>query len=193
MELRAAKNIIPPRFVFPLVIESIKEVISGQPFAPTEKSSALWEDFSTKVGALSSIDAAIRASLLAEARAALVEVVGPAYEKLIKVLVAQQQIATDDDGVWKFADGLDYYAFALRGSTTTQLTAAEIHQLGLSEVARIHQDMAAIMQQVGFKGDRQAFLNSSKRTRSFIIPRPRRGKQPILNARIKSSTRCAPA
>ena len=104
VELRAAKNIIPPRFVFPLVIESIKEVISGQPFVPTEKSSALWEDFSTKVGALSSIDAATRVSLLAEARAALVEVVGPAYEKLIKVLVAQQQIATDDDGVWGLAD-----------------------------------------------------------------------------------------
>ena len=180
VELRAAKNIIPPRFVFPLVIESIKEVISGQPFVPTEKSSALWEDFSTKVGALSSIDAATRASLLAEARAALVEVVGPAYEKLIKVLVAQQQIATDDDGVWKFADGLDYYAFALRGSTTTQLTAAEIHQLGLSEVARIHQDMAAIMQQVGFKGDRQAFFKFIKEDPQFYYPTTPAGKAAYL-------------
>jgi hypothetical protein len=180
VKLRETKNIIPPRFVFPLVIDSIKEVISGQPFEQTAKSSALWEDFSTKVGALTSIDAATRASLLAEARAALLEAVGPAYQKLLEALSAQQQLATDDDGVWKFADGLEYYAFALRGSTTTQLTAAEIHQLGLREVARIHHDMAAIMQQVGFKGDLQAFFKFIKEDPQFYYPTTPAGKAAYL-------------
>ena len=180
VRIRETKNIIPPRFVFPLVADSIKEVISGQPFDSSAKQSALWEDFEGKVGALKDVDAATREKLLAEARAALIGSVKPAYERLLSVLAAQQKIATDDDGAWKFAGGLDYYAFALRGSTTTNMTADEIHRLGLSEVARIHQDMKAIMAKVGFKGDRQAFFKFIKEDPQFYYPTTPEGKAAYL-------------
>ncbi|MEI6235435.1 MAG: DUF885 domain-containing protein [Planctomycetota bacterium] len=176
MRICETKNIIPPRFVFPLVIDSVKDVISGQPFDASTKKSALWEDFEGKVGTLKDVDAATKQALLADARAALTGAVQPAYEKLLKVLAAQEKIATDDDGVWKFPDGLDYYAFALRGATTTQLTADEIHRLGLNEVARIHRDLDAIMVKVGFKGDRAAFFKFIKEDPQFYYPTTPEGK-----------------
>jgi len=180
VRIREAKNIIPPRFVFPLVIDSIKEVISGQPFDHSAKPSALWEDFTGKVGALKDVDAATRDQLLADGRAALTDAVKPAYEKLLAVLEAQQKIATDDDGAWKFDEGLDYYNFALRSTTTTRMTADEIHQLGLSEVARIHHDMEAIMAKVGFKGDLKAFFKFIKEDPQFYYPTTPEGKAAYL-------------
>ena len=176
VKISESKNIIPPRFVFPFVIDSAKEVISGQPFDTSIKKSALWEDFEGKVGKLKDVDAATKQTLLADARAALTGAVQPAYEKLLTVLAAQQKIATDDDGVWKFTDGLEYYAFVLRGATTTELTADEIHRLGLSEVARIHRDIEAIMAKVGFKGDRAAFFKFVKEDPQFYYPTTPEGK-----------------
>ena len=180
VKIRETKNIIPPRFVFPLVIDSVKEVISGQPFDASARKSALWEDFEGKVGTLKEADAATKEKLLAEARAALIETVQPAYERLLAVLAAQQKIATDDDGIWKVAEGDEFYAFALRGSTTTRMTAEQIHQLGLSEVARIHRDMQAIMTKVGFKGDLQAFFKFIKEDPQFYYPTTPEGKAAYL-------------
>ncbi len=180
VKIRETKHIIPPRFVLPLVIDSIKEVISGQPFDGSAKQSALWEDFAGKVGALKDIDAATKDRLLADGRAALTGTVKPAYEKLIGVVEAEQKLANDDDGVWKFAEGQEFYAYALRGATTTNLTADEIHQLGLSEVARIHRDMEAIMTKVGFKGDLKAFFKFIKEDPQFYYPTTPEGKAAYL-------------
>jgi len=180
VKIRETKNIIPPRFVFPLVVDSVKEVISGQPFDNSAKKSALWEDFEGKVGALKDVDAATKEKLLADARAALLEAVKPAYERILAVLSAQQKIATDDDGAWKFSEGDEFYAYALRGATTTRMTADQIHQLGLSEVARIHRDMQAIMTKVGFKGDLKAFFKFIKEDPQFYYPTTPEGKAAYL-------------
>jgi len=180
VQVREAKHIMPPRFVFPLVADSVKEVIGGQPFDQSDKKSALWEDFSNKVGALKDVDAATKDALLADARAALTGAVLPAYQRLLAELAAEEQVATDDDGVWKLPDGGEFYAFALRGSTTTNMTADEIHQLGLSEVARIHHDMQAIMQQVGFQGDLKAFFKYIKEDPKFYYPTTPEGKAAYL-------------
>ena len=180
VRVRETKNIVPPRFVFPLVLDSIHEVISGQPFDDSAKKSALLEDIEGKVGALKDADAATKAKLLGDARAALTEAVKPAYQKLIAVVEAQQKIATDDDGAWKFAEGADFYNFALRGATTTRLTADEIHELGLREVARIHREMEAIMVKVGFQGDLQAFFKYIKEDPKFYYPTTPEGKAAYL-------------
>jgi uncharacterized protein (DUF885 family) len=55
--------------------------------------------------------------------------------------------------VHQFKGGLDYYQYRLNSITTTEMTADDIHQLGLEEVKRIHKEMKNIMQQVGFKGN----------------------------------------
>jgi uncharacterized protein (DUF885 family) len=176
VKIRESRNIMPPRFVLGLVIDSCREVMSGEPFDNSGKKSALLEDFEGKVGALKDVDAATRQQLLADARAALTSGVNPAYVKIIAVMEAQQKIATDDDGVWKLPEGSDFYNFALHRETTTRLTAEEVHQLGLREVARIHHDMEAIMRQVGFKGDLQAFFKYIKEDPQFYYPTTSEGK-----------------
>ncbi len=153
-----AHGILPPRFVFPMMIESCRDLITGAPFDDKPAKSALWEDFGAKVGALKDVDDKTRARLLAAARAALLEAVKPAYERLIALFTAQEKRATDDDGVWKLPAGRDYYDYMLRTQTTTTLPADEIHETGLREVARIHADMEAVKARMGFKGDLKAFL-----------------------------------
>lgn len=176
VNVRATLQIVPPRFVFPLVMDSIREIISGQPFDNSEKKSALLDDFETKVNALKNIEPTQKQELLMSARAVLTGKVKPAYEKIIAVLEAQQKNATEDDGVWKLPDGGSYYAYALRSETTTRLSAEEIHELGLNEVARIQREMGAIMAKVGFKGDLPAFFKFIKEDPQFYFPTTPEGK-----------------
>jgi uncharacterized protein (DUF885 family) len=175
-EVRAAKGIMPPKFVYGLVIDSCREVVAGAPFDTSGKKSALLEDIEGKIAAIKEADAATKASLLADATAALTGAVQPAYGKLIALLQAHEQRTTTDDGVWKLPEGGEFYAYQLRGSTTTRLTAAEIHALGLREVARIHSGMEAIMKQVGFTGDLQAFFKYIKEDPKFYYPTTPEGK-----------------
>jgi len=175
-EVRAAKGIMPPKFVYGLVLDSCREVVAGAPFDKSGKKSALLEDIEGKIAALKDADAATKAALLADATAALTGTVQPAYGKLIALLQAHEKRATTDDGAWKLPEGDEFYAYQLRGSTTTRLTAEEIHALGLREVARIHSGMEAIMKQVGFKGDLQAFFKYIKEDPKFYYPTTPEGK-----------------
>ncbi len=70
----------------------------------------------------------------------------------------QQATAPTEDGIWRLPDGAAYYQALLAGYTTTDMTAAEIHALGLSEVARIHGEMEKIRDKVGFRGDLKQFF-----------------------------------
>jgi uncharacterized protein (DUF885 family) len=176
VKARAAKGILPPKFVFGLVIESCREVVAGEPFDQSGKPSALWDDAQAKIGALKDADATTQKQLLADARAALVGSVQPAYARLIALLEAQEKIATTDDGVWKLPEGAEYYAFCLRQSTTTKMSADEVHELGLREVARIHRGMEEITQRVGFKGDLQAFFKHVKESDEYYYPTTPDGK-----------------
>jgi uncharacterized protein (DUF885 family) len=179
-EVRAAKGIMPPKFVFGLVIDSCREIVAGAPFDSSGKKSALLEDIEGKLAALKDTDDATKKQLLADATAALTGSVKPAYDKLIALLQAQEKVATTDDGIWKLPEGAEFYAYRLRGSTTTNLTAEEIHALGLREVARIHSDMQAIMKQVGFKGDLQAFFKYIKEDPKFYYPTTPEGKEAYM-------------
>jgi uncharacterized protein (DUF885 family) len=183
-KLRQELGILPPKFVFPLVIEACQDVIAGEPFDQSGRKNALLEDIEAKVGALKDADAATRAALLADARAALLGSVGPAYRALIALLSEQAKVATDDDGVWKLPQGREYYDYCLRQHTTTRMTADEVHALGLREVERIHRQMDAIRERVGFKGDGAAFFKFIKEDPQFYYPTTAEGKA----AYIKKAT-----
>jgi uncharacterized protein (DUF885 family) len=179
-KLREAKGILMPKFVYPLVIQACRDLITGQPFDQSGRKCALLEDFEKKVGALKEVDEVTKTRLLAEARAALVEAVKPAYESLIGLLQAQERVATTDDGVWKFPNGREFYDFTLRVSTTTNLTADEIHALGLREVARIQGEIETIKGRLGFKGDQAAFFKFMKEDPQFYYPNTPEGKAAYL-------------
>ncbi|MFN4040010.1 MAG: DUF885 family protein, partial [Erythrobacter sp.] len=114
----------------------------------TKADNAVIEDISAKVNKLE-IDAGEKARLITAAKAAWSESAGPAYTRLAAEMKRQQASAPTQDGVWRMPEGKAYYAAVLATYTTTDLTAAQIHDLGLSEVARIHGEMKKIMAQVG--------------------------------------------
>ncbi len=184
LEERRAKGIVPPKFVFPLVIESSKGIITGAPF-DDGKPSALLEDFDKKVTKLPDADPATKDRLKADAKLALLGAVKPAYEALIAELQSLEKVATDEDGVWKFENGADYYNYALRRTTTTELTADQIHEIGLKEVARIHAEMELVKTQVGFQGDLPAFFKFMREDKQFYFPNTPEGKAAYLEGAIK--------
>lgn len=175
-----ARGVLPPKFVFPLLIEASREVITGAPFEKSDKKSALLADIEGKIAALKDTDDTTREQLLADATAALTGSVQPAYARLIALFEAQHTAATDDDGVWKLPEGRDYYDFMLRVHTTTRLSADEIHELGVREVARIHREMTAIKDKVGFKGDLAAFLRFTRDDPQFSFPTTEEGKNEYI-------------
>lgn len=178
LDAREKLGIMPPKFVYPLAIDASKNIITGAPFSDG-KDSTLLEDFKTKVNALK-LDDQTKAMLVKEAQIALTSSVKPAYEGLISYLEAQQQRAGTDDGVWRFKNGEAFYNNALARTTTTSMTADEIHQLGLSEVARIHGEMQAIMKKTGFKGDLKAFFAFMREDSQFYYPDTAEGKAAYL-------------
>ena len=153
---RANDGIIVPDWVFPYVINDAQNVISGAPFDDGE-DSPLYADLKKKVNALSISDGE-KSALIARGESALTESVAPAYRGLITEMKRQQAMSVDGDGVWRFKDGAAYYAERLKNYTTTDLTADQIHQIGLDNVARIHGLMRTIMAEVGFEGSLQDFF-----------------------------------
>lgn len=153
---RAAKGISPPRWVYPYVVSDATNVITGAPFGPGA-DSALFADIKAKVAALK-LPEADSQKIIEAARAALTSSVAPAYRELIAAMKAQQQKAATADGVWRLPRGAEFYAERLKSYTTTAMTADEIHALGLREVERIHGEMKALMEPLGFHGTFPAFL-----------------------------------
>ncbi len=179
MRIREKKGFFLARWQYPQMITASQNVLLGAPYDNSGKDSALLADFKAKVAKLD-ISTSAQKALVKQARTALVDVVRPAYLRLIKEMQHQYSLASDDDGVWKLKDGDDFYNERLRWFTTTDMTADEIHQLGLKEVARIHEEMKAIMRQVGFKGSLQAFFVFMREDQQFYYPNTEAGRAAYL-------------
>ncbi len=165
---RAAKGIMPPKWVYPYVINDSRNVITGAPFGEGP-DAPLFADFKAKVAKLA-ISQTEKDLLIADAAQALTASVKPAYEALIAEMTAQEKVAGTDDGIWRFPDGAGYYAERLANYTTTNMTPDEIHALGLAQVARIHKEMQAVQKKMGVKGDLKAYFNYMRTTPKFYAP-----------------------
>jgi len=189
LEARTAANIIPPKFVFPHVIRDANNIIKGAPFDNGEPS-ALLADFTKKLNALSEKEGEKegseltddkKASLIDAATLALTDLVKPAYQKLVAHLTELETKATTDDGIWKWKDGDAFYNVALKRTTTTDLSADQIHEIGLKEVTRIHNEMRVIKDKVNFEGDLKAFMQFMRDDDQFYYPNSAEGKARYLS------------
>lgn len=178
---RAKAGILPPKWVFPFVISDARNVIRGAPFeAGAAADAPLYADFKAKVAKLD-LPQADKDRLVADAAAALNGSVKPAYERLIALMQRHEGLAGTDDGVWRFKDGAAFYKERLGYYTTTDLDAEQIHALGLAQVARIHGEMDAIRQRIGFKGDFKAFLAHMRTTPEAYFSNDDAGRQAYLD------------
>ncbi len=116
-------------------------------------SNPYFERFAASVGQIPDLSDADRDDLLARARAATETSVTPAYRRLRDQLQNLLGNAPPVIGVGQYPRGREWYAYALRHHSTTDLTPAEVHQLGLDELARIHAQMRLVFDELGYPQD----------------------------------------
>lgn len=184
-KVEAQEGVRPPRFAYDGVIEQARGVIKGAPFAGAG-DSPVWADVKSEIATLQKdgkIDAAKAAELTDAAKKALIEEFGPAYQALAQWF--EQDRANADEvatGVGKLPNGEAFYKERLANATTTSLTPEEVHQFGLSEVARIQGEMEKIKEQVGFKGTLQEFFKFVREDKQFFYPNTDEGRQAYIKA-----------
>ena len=154
MELGVEDKRVPPKMLLTQALEQVKE-LAGQKAEDSPLALPL-KSFPAGIGAEE--QARIREEMLG----AIGKEVLPAYLRFQRFLeVTYVPAGREEPGIGALADGAKYYEFLIRRSTTTNLTAAAIHQIGLDEVKRDEAEMLVIAKQLGFQ-DLKSFQASLK-------------------------------
>jgi uncharacterized protein (DUF885 family) len=140
----AGLGLIPPRFILRATLAQMQQFVATPP-----AQNPLVAAFANRMASAPAIPEARRPQLAAEAEKVVAAAIYPAWQRAIAVVQPLEAKATDDAGLWRFKDGAAAYAEMLRRFTTTSLSAEEIHQIGLNEVARIEKEMDAILRKLG--------------------------------------------
>ena len=182
-EAQAADGIFLPKFAYAKIRSTAANILQGQPFNE-DGDSPLWADISAKIDALDIPDSE-KTDLKNAARKTLMEDVGPAFANIIALTIRHEELASDDDGVWKHPDGAAYYQSRLNHYTTTDMSADDIHNIGLSEVKRIHEEMGVIQQNIGFDGSLQDFFTHLRTAPEFTLENTDAGRAQYMSDATK--------
>ena len=145
------KKVVQPR----IVVEKSIPQLAAHVVDDVEKS-VFWMPIKNMPKSFSDAD---KKRLTAAYRQRIGAVIIPAYKRLHDFMNKEYLAAArDTHGYWDLPNGERWYAFNVRMMTTTTRTPEEIHQIGLNEVKRLHDEMRGVMKEVGFKGDLKAFF-----------------------------------
>ena len=145
LELQRQNGIVEPALSMRVAIDRVRPLAQG-----AANSNPYYTSFVNKVTAIAGLSDGQRRDLESRALSAVTTSVIPGYQALLSELQFLINSAPPSIGVGQYPRGRQYYAYALRHHTTTDLTAAEVHQLGLSELARLHAEMRLIFDQLGY-------------------------------------------
>jgi uncharacterized protein (DUF885 family)/quercetin dioxygenase-like cupin family protein len=186
----AAKRMIPPRFIIRATITQMQQFIGTPP-----AKNPFVATFDQRLAASKAVSDTRREELRAQAEEIVASQVYPAWKRGIALLQPLVSKATDDAGLWRFPGGAEAYAFALRRYTTTNLTADEIHEIGLNRVAEIEKQMDDIFRQMGrTQGSVKDRIAQSKKEQAY--PLTEEGRTQIMadaNAIIRDAEKRAAA
>ena len=171
-KLAAAEGNRAPRFAYDESLQQSANVITGAPFG-AGADSPIWADVKSELKTLQDggkLTAEEAKAIQDAAQAALIDKLKPAYERVVAWLKEDRPNTSEQAlGASALKDGVAFYDNALAQQTTTNLTADEIHNIGLKEVERIHGEMEKIKEQVGFKGTLQEFFNFMRTSPQFQL------------------------
>ena len=160
MEQGMAAGVVQPRALMEKVLPQLDALIK-----PTAEETLFWNPIRTMPAGFSEAD---RTRLTAEYRRLIEYRLMPSYRRLRGFIATRYLPATrSTDGLAALPDGAAWYAWNARQSTTTDLTPAQIHQTGLDEVARIHEQIRGVMKQVKFRGNMQKFFRFMQQDKRF--------------------------
>ena len=148
LEEQKKLGIFAPKFVFDHVITQLKELIDF-----TDDNNPLMQVFIRKVNKLE-ISNKKKEALYGELSKVIESDVKPGYELILQFMESNYNQANKFHGVWSLPNGDAFYASRLRSYTTTDYSAEEIHQIGLSEVERIGNRMKEIFILLGYEVDK---------------------------------------
>ena len=180
----ANKGIRPPHFAYEGALEESQKLLSGYPFdKDLNNKQALFEDGSNKIKQLlnsKKINEKQAQTLNIDLENQLKESFKPSYKKLISWLKSDIKNTSEKaEGVLTLPNGDQYYQSRLKLMTTTDMSADDIHDLGLEEVQRIRQEMKDIMREVNFKGNLKdffSFVEKDKTDSRFYFPNNDEGR-----------------
>ncbi|MBS0380323.1 MAG: DUF885 domain-containing protein [Proteobacteria bacterium] len=179
MQWQAKQGVVMPPALIEHSITVINDTIAGPP-----DKNALVTSFVTRMDKVKGLEAGRKQELGQAATAAVRDHVYPAYQRMAAALEAQKPAAANRHGagVGELPDGAAYYAEALRQMTTTDYTPEQVHQLGLSEVARISTEMDALLKSQGLAtgtvGERVTALGKDPR---YLMPNTDEGRKQFMD------------
>jgi uncharacterized protein (DUF885 family) len=177
MQWQATQGVVLPPALLDRSLTVIKDTIAGPP-----EDNALVTTFVTRMEKVKKLDAKRRQELTQQAAAAVKTDVYPAYTRMAAALEAlKPQSATQTAGVARLPDGMAYYAESLRQMTTTDYSPDKVHQLGLSEVARISKEMDDLLRAQGITdGTVAARMTALGKDPRFLMPNTDEGRKQML-------------
>ena len=157
------RGVVQPRALMLKTVPQLRAVGVLDP-----RASMFWQPIKSMPADFSAAD---RTRLEAAYADTLADKVLPAYRRLADFIETEYLPAARTTIAWSaLPDGEAWYNYRIAASTTTHLTADEIHQIGLAEVARIRGEMEQVRQQVGFSGDLHQFFRSLQADPRFFEP-----------------------
>ena len=159
------KGVVQPRVLMAKALPQIQSQI-----VDAAEDSAFWKPIENMPDEFAAED---RERLTAAFREAIESKIIPAYQRVANFVGDEYMAAARDTvGLYALPDGREWYAYNVRRITTTDLTPEEIHQIGLDEVARIHEEMRGVMDEVGFEGDLMEFFDFMNNDDQFYFDAP---------------------
>ncbi len=154
--IAVSRRAVAEGFTQPCVsMQGYEKTIAGR-IVPSAGQSSFMHPFRTKPATIQEGD---WQALKTRAEKAVETVVIPAYRDFLKFYTSEYAPRCRDTvGIAATKNGADFYAYRIAQQTTTNRSAEDIHQLGLSEVTRIRAEMDAVVKKSGFKGDRKAYV-----------------------------------
>ncbi len=177
MVKREELGIYPPKFVVQRVIDEMVGFVG----TPAEQN-VLYTSLEKKMDDSGLFTDEVKADYLSKVSSEIENTVYPTYQMLIDYFTGIIDKASDDDGIWQLPQGEDVYKLALRFMTTTDYSADEIHNIGLSEVERIQNEILSILASEGFDvsmGFTPAIEELASQER-FYYPDTDEGREQIL-------------
>lgn len=165
LSLREKAGVIPPDFINQMTRRNLRDYLhmrANNPATIIAESLPVYKVFHDSINQITALTSSERRAYLESASQEIEASFIPAYLKLIDYLDHLATIANDEAGVWKFPDGDAYYAYLLRQETSTDLTAEEIHAIGLKEIDRIKAEMRNVFDDLGYPQD-ESFSTSMDR------------------------------
>lgn len=149
------KGLVPPAFLIDKALEQLRLSVKS-----ARSGGSLVESIEQRTKD-------IPGNWAERARTVAAQEVAPALERQVAEFQAQRAVANDDAGMWARPNGDEFYAWALKASTTTAMTPDEIHAMGQEELKQLHAEMDTILNGLGYTtgsvGDRMKALAQDRR------------------------------